>query len=70
MRLNKILGVKRERVSLLEAMNTEAERAQLYGQPLTDEFRRRYAQLVLQLEAINTQLRTTTTDVQNSCQQV
>ncbi|XP_037070214.1 protein lin-9 homolog [Pollicipes pollicipes] len=68
-RLNKILAVKREHVGRLEAMNTEAERAQLYGQPLTDEFQRRYAQLVLQLESINTQLRETTTDVQQSCQQ-
>ena len=70
MRLNKILAVKREHVSRLEGLNSEAERAQLYGQPLTEEFQRRYAQLVLQLESINGQLRETTTDVQQHCQQV
>jgi uncharacterized protein YllA (UPF0747 family) len=51
-------------------MNTEAERKKSYGSHIPEEFQRRYANVIIDLEHLNRDLQDYLTSVQNYCQEV
>ncbi|XP_014666074.1 PREDICTED: protein lin-9 homolog [Priapulus caudatus] len=69
-RLSKILMVKKECISQLKDMNAEAERMDSYQEPMTRDFQRRYASLVLKLDKLNRDLNEHMTGVLTFCQQI
>ena len=69
-RLNKILNIKRIRINRLRELNTEAERKKSFGEPISEDFQKRYANKVIELEHLNTHLREILAQVQQHCQEV
>ncbi|CAH1786394.1 unnamed protein product [Owenia fusiformis] len=55
-RLSKILTIKKEKVKELREMNTQAEKMKSYVEPITIDFQKKYAGLVLELERLNKDL--------------
>lgn len=68
-RLNKILNIKRETVSKLDAMNKEAERTKANNEEFTKEFQTNYAIIVLDLEKLNKDLSDYLHGVQRYCEE-
>ncbi|KAK9509522.1 hypothetical protein O3M35_006823 [Rhynocoris fuscipes] len=68
--LNKIIELKRSKVSALREMNTEAERKQNFSEYLTEEFVKRYATSIIEIDQINIALRQLLTNVQQLCQEL
>ncbi|OCT77534.1 protein lin-9 homolog [Xenopus laevis] len=66
-RLSKILMIKKEHIKLLREMNTEAEKLKSYSAPISIEFQRRYATIVLDLEQLNKDLNKVLHKVQQYC---
>ncbi|WAR01826.1 LIN9-like protein, partial [Mya arenaria] len=69
-RLTKILQIKKDGVSKLKEMNAEAEKKKSYQQPLTADFQKRYANIVLELESLNKDLGDCLIGVQQYCQEI
>lgn len=57
-------------VHKLKELNAEAERRTSYGQDYTEDFQRRYATLVIDLEFLNKQLERYLSSVQKLCHEV
>ena len=55
-RLSKILQVKKKKITELKAMNTEAEKSRSLQETISHEFQKHYAQTILELEKLNTDL--------------
>lgn len=51
-------------------MNTEAERKKSFGAHIPEDFQRRYANVIIDLEHLNRDLQEYLTSVQNYCQEV
>ena len=51
-------------------MNTEAERKKSFGAYIPEDFQRRYASVIIDLEHLNRDLQDYLTNVQNYCQEV
>ncbi|NXS10376.1 LIN9 protein, partial [Neodrepanis coruscans] len=66
-RLSKILMIKKEHIKQLREMNTEAEKLKSYSMPISIEFQRRYATIVLDLEQLNKDLNKVLHKVQQYC---
>jgi len=66
-RLSRILAVKKEKIDKLAAMNSDAEKANSYGESLNLEFQRKYATIVLDLERLNKDLNDLLIGVQRFC---
>ncbi|XP_071996111.1 protein lin-9 homolog isoform X2 [Engystomops pustulosus] len=66
-RLSKILMIKKEQIKKLKDMNTEAEKLKSYSAPISIEFQRRYATIVLELEQLNKDLNKVLHKVQQFC---
>lgn len=66
-RLSRILSIKREKVNKLSEMNSQAEKANSYGEQLTLEFQKQYATIVLDLERLNKDLNELLVGVQKFC---
>lgn len=58
------------KIALLRDMNAEAERRKSFGEVLTEDFQKRYANKVIELEHLNVHLREILADVQKYCQEV
>nr|KAG5701006.1 hypothetical protein BaRGS_022717 [Batillaria attramentaria] len=69
-RLSKILKVKKDWVDQLKDMNTQAEKMRSYQQPISVEFQRSYADVVLELEKLNKDLNDYLVGVQQYCQEL
>lgn len=54
--VTKILTIKKSRVKQLKIMNSEAEKLHSFDQELTEEFERRYASILIDLEKLNSDL--------------
>lgn len=63
-RLSKVLTLKREYVDKLKNLNSEAERLKSYQLPIERDFQRKYADTVLELERLNTDLNNYLKDVE------
>lgn len=68
-RLNKILNMKREMVTKLADLNTEAERMKANNQQCTKEFQTNYAVSILELEKLNKDLTDYLNGVQRYCEE-
>ncbi|XP_069092271.1 protein lin-9 homolog isoform X1 [Pleurodeles waltl] len=66
-RLSKILMIKKEHIKQLKEMNTEAEKLKSYSIPISIEYQRRYATIVLDLEQLNKDLNKVLHKVQQYC---
>ncbi|KAL5006694.1 hypothetical protein ScPMuIL_015500 [Solemya velum] len=69
-RLSKILGIKKEWIKQIRDMNTQAEKLKSYQQPITVEFQRKYANIILELEKLNKDLNEYLLAVQQYCQEL
>nr|XP_004225686.3 protein lin-9 homolog [Ciona intestinalis] len=69
-RLSKILTIKRDKIHKLGEMNSQAEKANSYGEALSLEFQRKYATIVLDLERINKDLNELLVSVQKFCSEL
>lgn len=69
-KITKILTEKKNMVQKLKDLNAEAERRTSYGQDYTEDFQRRYATLVIDLEFLNKNLERYLTGVQKYCHEV
>lgn len=69
-RLSKILKVKKDWVTQLKEMNTQAEKMKSYQQPITTEFQRSYADVVLELSNLNKDLNDYLVEVHQYCQEL
>ncbi|XP_073999867.1 myb-interacting protein 130 isoform X2 [Rhodnius prolixus] len=68
--LNKIIELKRSKVSALREMNNEAERKQGFSEYLTEEFVKRYATSIIEIDQINIALRQLLSTVSELCQEL
>jgi uncharacterized protein YllA (UPF0747 family) len=69
-RLSKILNTKKSKIKTLREMNTEAEKKKSFGAHIPEDFQRRYASVIIDLEHLNRDLQDYLTNVQNFCQEV
>ena len=69
-RLSKILNAKKSKIKVLREMNTEAERKKSFGSYIPEDFQRRYASVIIDLEHLNRDLQDYLTNVQKYCQEV
>ncbi|XP_063230610.1 protein lin-9 homolog [Bacillus rossius redtenbacheri] len=69
-RLAKILNIKREKIKCLKEMNSEAEKKKSFGVPICEEFQRRYAGCIIELEWLNRDLQMYLSSCQNCCLEV
>ncbi|KAK6618174.1 hypothetical protein RUM44_002625 [Polyplax serrata] len=68
--ISKILTDKKKMVQKLKELNAEAERRTSYGQDYTEDFQRRYATLVIELEFLNKHLERYLASVQKYCHEI
>ncbi|GFS00991.1 Lin-9-like protein [Elysia marginata] len=66
-RLSKILKVKKDWIDQLSSMNTVAEKRSSFQEPITFEFQKTYAGIVLELEKLNKDLNEYLNGVQTYC---
>ncbi|KAK3796972.1 hypothetical protein RRG08_015838 [Elysia crispata] len=66
-RLSKILKVKRDWIDQLSSMNTTAEKRNSFQEPITLDFQKTYAGIVLELEKLNKDLNEYLNGVQTYC---
>lgn len=68
--VTKILNVKKNKVKQLKSMNSEAEKLDSFDQELPEDFERRYASILIDLEKLNTDLQLYLDDIQVYCQEI
>ncbi|KAG8180022.1 hypothetical protein JTE90_026626 [Oedothorax gibbosus] len=69
-RVTKILSIKRKNLAKLKDMHTDAERSLSHGQPMTLDFQKSYAALVIDFEHMNKDLSSYLNEIQNYCQEI
>ncbi|XP_013175189.1 PREDICTED: protein lin-9 homolog [Papilio xuthus] len=69
-KLAKILRAKRNKINRLKEYNSEAEKRKPFGQKLPEDFERKYAAVVIELERMNMDLQDYINQVQQYCQQI
>nr|XP_022309595.1 protein lin-9 homolog [Crassostrea virginica] len=67
---SKILSLKKDWINQLKDLNTQAEKSKSFQQPITQDFQRKYATTVLELEQLNKQLSDCLSGVQNFCKEL
>lgn len=68
--VNKILTLKRTKVNSLKEMNTEAEKFQSFGTDMPEDFEKRYAGILIELEKLNKDLQKYLDEIQTFCHQI
>ncbi|XP_074101588.1 protein lin-9 homolog isoform X1 [Cotesia typhae] len=69
-KVTKILNVKKLRIQKIKEMNTVAEKSKSFGDELPQDFERKYAAIVVELEKMNASLQDYLNDVQELCQEI
>lgn len=69
-KLTKILHAKRAKINRLKEYNSEAEKRKSFGQKMPEDFERKYAAVVIDLERMNMDLQEYINEVQIHCQQI
>ncbi|CAK1578530.1 unnamed protein product [Parnassius mnemosyne] len=69
-KLAKILQAKKNKINRLKEYNSEAEKRKPFGQKLPEDFERKYAAVVIDLERMNMDLQEYINQVQQYCQQI
>nr|XP_023029837.1 protein lin-9 homolog [Leptinotarsa decemlineata]XP_023029838.1 protein lin-9 homolog [Leptinotarsa decemlineata]XP_023029839.1 protein lin-9 homolog [Leptinotarsa decemlineata] len=68
--VTKILNVKNSKIKLIKCMNSEAEKMNSFDQTIPEEFERRYASILIDLEKLNIDLQMYLDEMQIYCQQI
>lgn len=68
--VTKILSAKRCKIKLLKSMNTEAEKFNSFNGDAPEDFERRYAALLIDLEKLNKDLQMYLDEMQSYCQEI
>lgn len=68
--VTKILSAKRTKIKLLKTMNTEAEKFNSFEMDIPEDFERRYAGILIDLEKLNRDLQNYLDEMQLYCQQI
>lgn len=68
--VNKILSVKRTKINCLKEMNSEAERFQSFGTDMPEDFEKRYAGILIELEKLNKDLQKFLDEIQCLCHEI
>lgn len=68
--VNKILTIKRNKINSLKEMNTEAERFQSFGTETPEDFERKYAGILIELEKLNKDLQKYLDELQMLCHEI
>lgn len=66
-KLSKILQVKRSKITRLKEFNSEAEKRKSFGQRIPEDFERKYAAIVIDLERMNMDLQECINEIQVHC---
>ncbi|XP_063823300.1 protein lin-9 homolog [Ostrinia nubilalis] len=69
-KLTKILHAKRNKINKLKEYNSEAEKRKCFGQKMPEDFERKYAAIVIDLERMNMDLQEYINEIQIYCQQI
>ncbi|CAH2237204.1 protein lin-9 homolog [Pararge aegeria] len=69
-KLTKILQAKKSKISRLKEYNGEAEKRKSFGQKMPEDFERKYAAVVIDLERMNMDLQEYINEIQLYCQQI
>ncbi|XP_050362450.1 protein lin-9 homolog isoform X2 [Nymphalis io] len=69
-KLNKILQAKKGKINRLKEYNCEAEKRKSFGQRMPEDFERKYAATVIDLERMNMDLQEYINEIQMYCQQI
>ncbi|CAK1551919.1 unnamed protein product [Leptosia nina] len=69
-KFTKILQVKRGKINNLKDLNSEAEKRKSYDQKTPEDFERKYAAIVIDLERMNMDLQECINEIQVYCQQI
>lgn len=68
--LSKILAVKRQKIDKLKDMNTQAEKMTSFGLVIQPEFKKRYAALIMEFEALNKDLQESLEGIMTYCEKL
>ncbi|XP_017779988.1 PREDICTED: protein lin-9 homolog [Nicrophorus vespilloides] len=68
--VKKILATKRVKIKLLQNMNSEAENYNTFNKDIPEDFERRYAGILIELEQLNTDLQYYLKEMQDQCQEI
>ncbi|ENN79342.1 hypothetical protein HUJ04_009496 [Dendroctonus ponderosae] len=68
--VTKILNAKKTCVQQLKTMNSEAEKLNSFDETLSDNFERKYAHILLDLEKLNSDLQVYLDEMQACCQEI
>lgn len=68
--VTKILSAKRNKIKLLKTMNTEAEKFNSFDTEIPEDFERRYAGILVDLEKLNKDLQMYLDEMQSYCQEI
>lgn len=66
-KLTKILQIKKVKINKLREYNSEAEKRKSYGQRMPEDFERKYASIVIDLERMNMDLQECINEIQIYC---
>lgn len=69
-KFTKILHAKRGKINRLKEYNSEAEKRKCFGQKMPEDFERKYAAVVIELERMNMDLQEYINEIQLYCQQI
>lgn len=69
-KLSKVLQAKKGKIDRLKEFNCEAEKRKSFGQKMPEDFERKYAAVVIDLERMNIDLQVFINEVQMYCQQI
>lgn len=69
-KIRRILSAKKVEIEQLNEYNCEAEKRKSFGQKMPDDFERKYATVVIDLEKMNMDLQTYINEVQQYCQAI
>ncbi|XP_018331210.1 protein lin-9 homolog isoform X2 [Agrilus planipennis] len=68
--VTKILNVKKSKIGTLKNMNKEAEKFSPYEKEIPEDFEKRYAGILIDLEKLNNDLETYLNEIQEHCQEI
>ncbi|CAH1160139.1 unnamed protein product [Phaedon cochleariae] len=68
--VTKILNVKKAKIDSLKSMNSEAEKLISFDEDIPEDFERKYASILIDLEKLNSDLQMYLDEMQTYCQQI
>lgn len=69
-KIQRILNAKRNKINKLKEFNSEAEKRKCFGQKMPEDFEKKYASVVIDLERMNMDLQEYMNEIRKYCQQI